>query len=107
MGFQTGVPLSSITTLGYITNRPFAPIQYFNVVYSSINAADTYSLQFSTVSAPPALYGPYYFSSIGLGVPEVYEQFVPSISTSTTRPLAMCLSTATGVTLYSATIGYN
>jgi hypothetical protein len=107
VGFQTGLVLSTMNTIGYLANRPMAPIHYFNVLYSSITTADTYFLQFSTISAPPALYGPYYFSSLGTGVPEVYEQYVSSISTATTQALVVCLSTATGVTLYSATVGYN
>jgi hypothetical protein len=107
LGFQTGLPLSTGTTLGYIAHRPYAPLQYFNVVYSSFSVFDTYSLEFSTVSGAPALYGPYYFSSIGTGVPEVYEQFVPPLRTTATQPLALNFVPRTGVLLYSATLGYN
>jgi len=110
LGFQAGVVLSTInaiTTIGYVVNRPLAPINYFNIAYSSITASDTYFLQLSTVSNPPALYGPYSFSTVNSGVPEVYEQFIPSISTAATQALVMRLSTATGLTLYSLTLGYN
>jgi hypothetical protein len=107
LGFQAGVVLSTMNTIGYIVNRPLAPINYFNIAYSSVTALDTYFLQFSTISAPPALYGPYYFSTVGSGVPEVYEQSISSISTTTTQPLMMCLSTSAGLTLYSLTLGFN
>ena len=107
LGFQAGVVLSTMNTIGYIVNRPLAPINYFNIAYSTVTASDTYFLQFSTVSAPPALYGPYYFSTVGSGVPEVYEQYISSISTTTTQPLMMCLSTSVGLTLYSLTLGFN
>lgn len=107
LGFQAGVVLSTMNTIGYIVNRPLAPINYFNIAYSTVTVSDTFSLQFSTISAPPALYGPYYFSTVGPGVPEVYEQYISSISTTTTQPLMMCLSTSMGLTLYSLTLGFN
>jgi len=104
LGFQAGVSLSNESTIGYILHRPYAPITYFNLIYSGSNNGDVYAFYLSTAVIS---YNPYYFSTATAGTPDFIEQLIVPISTPTTQVLPIFLSVATGLTLYSATIGHN
>jgi hypothetical protein len=102
-GFQTGVPLSNESTIGYVLNRPNAPIRYFNILFNGSNNGDIYAFYAST-----SVYTPYYFSTSVAGSTDFTEQaLVPPISTASSQIVPLYLSTATGLTLYSVTLGFN
>lgn len=112
LGFQAGTPFSTtsvITTIGYTVLRPFAPIQYFNIAYSNIAAGDVYSLNFYNETAAwneivPFVAGP------SLAV-QFHEQFLSTLSTSTTAPELIRIDfdtgSSAGLVLYSLTLGHN
>jgi len=104
-GFQTGVPLSNISTIGFVVNRPLAPINYFNIAYAGNNTTDIYAFLMSSATTT---HGPYSFSTSSASSPDFYEVLVSSISTPTSQLLTMYLDpSVSGLTLYSLTLGYN
>jgi len=103
-GFHAGTSLTNpSTSIGYVVNRPYAPINYYNIVYNGATA-ETYSLQLSSSVASAT----YTFSPATPGTPEFTEMYISSISTATSQLVSLSLDPgASGLTLYSVTLGFN
>ena len=100
--FPAGTPDTSI---GHIVQRPYAPITYFNMVYSG-STNDAYTIYISNTSSNTI---PISFSATG-NDPDFFESTLTAFSTVTSQVAQVYVSTATGnstLKLYSVTLGYN
>ena len=98
---------TTFSTIARIVQRPYAPITYFNMVYSGLSN-DIYTIILANSNDSTS---PFVFSSITNNEDEFFESTIVAFSTLTSVVTSVVLSTddlnTSTLKIYSFTLGYN